>query len=619
MAGPNFPNQVVWGGPPFAAGTNPPATVGVLGRSGTTAGQPTPPNNTGVAGTSTGSYGVVGICNAFTGVYGEGSTGVAGYSTNDTGVVGRSGNAAPPPPGSAGVSGTSSIGPGVLGITSSNNGRGVQGNSTSGPGVDGTSTSSFGVQGTSRTLTGVRGRNIGGGTGVYGSSGGGGTGPYAGIGVQGFSVGVRSYGVRGVSDDWVGVVGATITGNGVEGASGSGIGGLFASNTSMGVYGRCGGFVPIPFLNNGGGVVGTSTVPGGAGVRGRHTGSDPGVAGYSGGGNGVYGEGGGTNSGVYGYCVNGTGAYGVSASGTGVQGTSTGGIGVAGVTSASVGVQGTSTHGDGVSGKSTNGDGVSGNSSNGAGVSGVSFAGPGVFGKTTGRPIDPDPGVKRVAGFFDGGLKVINGDKDFTIDHPLDPRNKYLVHTCIESSERKNVYDGVALLDRDGAVWVELPEWFEALNGDFRYQLTAVGGAAPDLHVAEEISENRFKIAGGEEGMKVCWQVTGCRRDPWAAANPFEVELEKREQERGRYLEPSVYGAPEEQRVMIVPVAEAPIAEAVAAEEQAPEPSDIDLVGPEEEHIRRINESLGSVDELRREIEELRRAESQEEAETEST
>ena len=128
----------------------------------------------------------------------------------------------------------------------------------------------------------------------------------------------------------------------------------------------------------------------------------------------------------------------------------------------------------------------------------------------------------------------------------------------------KNVYDGVARLDEDGTASVELPEWFEALNGDFRYQLTAVGGSAPDLHVAEEVSENRFKIAGGQEGMKVCWQVTGTRTDPWATANPFEVEQEKPEEERGRYLDPSLYDAPEEQRVMIEHIA------AAAEEEQHP-------------------------------------------------
>jgi hypothetical protein len=103
-----------------------------------------------------------------------------------------------------------------------------------------------------------------------------------------------------------------------------------------------------------------------------------------------------------------------------------------------------------------------------------------------------------------GGLIVAGGldirsDLSFRIDHPLAPQTGTLC-TPASSSERKNVYDGVARLNEDGAAWVELPEWFDALNGDLRYQLTAIGGAAPNLHVAEEISENRFKIAGGERG-----------------------------------------------------------------------------------------------------------------------
>jgi hypothetical protein len=197
------------------------------------------------------------------------------------------------------------------------------------------------------------------------------------------------------------------------------------------------------------------------------------------------------------------------------------------------------------------------------------------------------------------GDLTVTGNKPFKIDHPLDPQNKYLLHNVVESSERKNVYDGVAQLDEDGAAWVDLPEWFEALNGDFRYQLTAVGGPAPDLHVAEEISENRFRIAGGEGGMKVCWQLTGTRKDPWAAANRFEVEQEKPEEERGRYLHPGLYGAPEEQRVM-----RGPRVEAVEEEQRPPQPSGIDFARLEEEELRRLDEWRQIVEEQRREMEE---------------
>jgi len=304
------------------------------------------------------------------------------------------------------------------------------------------------------------------------------------------------------------------------------------------------------------------TISGGDAIRGETT-TNVGVEGISNSFRGVHGN---SNSGeaVRGDSASSTGVRGNSGSDTGVIGTGgtrfpaagiiTNGVGVVGVGTAS-GVQGTSV------------------ADRGVGVSGISETGQGVYGECRNVDLLND----RVAGFFRGSVTVV-GFKNFKMDHPLDPENRYLLHTCVESSEPKNVYDGVAQLDEDGAAWVDLPEWFEALNGDFRYQLTAVGGSAPNLHVAEEVSENRFKMAGGEEGMKVCWQVTGSRKDPWAAANPFEVEQEKREEERGRYLEPSLYDAPEEQRVLVGP----PIAAAGEKEQRPPQPSGIDFARLEE-------------------------------------
>jgi hypothetical protein len=389
------------------------------------------------------------------------------------------------------------------------------------------------------------------------------------------------------------------------------------------------------------GLRGTSST--GIAVRARSSGSGTGVYANSGTGTGMEGIGGG-GSGVVGRSDIGSGVYGTSSSSgltplpsAGVKGQNFnndgigvyGYVGVAGPGPQAVGVAGdvdaddpANPNGTGVRGRSfSNGRGVYGTSNNGVGVlanvaggiavDGISDSGVAVYGR---RKVKYDPNApNRVAGFFDGGIKVVNGNKDFQIDHPLDPQNKYLVHTCVESSERKNVYDGVARLDKEGAAWVELPEWFEALNGDFRYQLTAIGGSAPGLHVAEEVSENRFKIAGGEEGMKVCWQVTGSRKDPWAAANPFEVEQQKPEEERGRYLEPSLYDAPEEQRVMIGPIVE------TVEEAQRPPESDIDRARLEEEHRRQLDELSREEEEDRRETEELRRMEAREDAPPDST
>jgi len=93
---------------------------------------------------------------------------------------------------------------------------------------------------------------------------------------------------------------------------------------------------------------------------------------------------------------------------------------------------------------------------------------------------------------------------------------------------------------------VQMPDWFQALNRDFRYQLTAIGAPGPNLYIAEKIKDNRFKIAGGAPGMEVSWQVTGIRQDPYAQAHPIIVEEEKPADERGTYLHPELYGQPEE-------------------------------------------------------------------------
>jgi hypothetical protein len=115
----------------------------------------------------------------------------------------------------------------------------------------------------------------------------------------------------------------------------------------------------------------------------------------------------------------------------------------------------------------------------------------------------------------------------------------------VESPDMMNIYNGVVVLDGSGEAVVELPEWFGALNRDFRYQLTCIGGFAP-VYIAQKVQNNSFRIAGGQPGMEVSWQVTGIRQDAWANAHRIPVEVEKSERERGYYLHPELYGAPEE-------------------------------------------------------------------------
>ena len=155
------------------------------------------------------------------------------------------------------------------------------------------------------------------------------------------------------------------------------------------------------------------------------------------------------------------------------------------------------------------------------------------------------------AGSFDGNVFIfgdldVGGSKNFKIDHPLDPQNKYLVHAAIESSEVLNLYTGNVIIGQDGEAVVTLPNWFGALNRDFRYQLTAIGAPGQGLYIAEEIDRNQFRIAGGTPGMKVSWQVTGVRSDQRSLQHPFEAEQNKPERERGTYVAPEAFGQPEE-------------------------------------------------------------------------
>ena len=173
------------------------------------------------------------------------------------------------------------------------------------------------------------------------------------------------------------------------------------------------------------------------------------------------------------------------------------------------------------------------------------------------------------AGIFVGNVSIsgnlAKSSGSFKIDHPLDPANKYLYHSFVESPDMKNIYDGVVTLDDTGAAIVTMPDWFNALNQDFRYQLTAMGAPGPNLYIAEEISGNSFKIAGGTSGMKVSWQVTGIRHDAYANAHRIPVEQNKSAEERGTYIHPELFGKPASQGLdrQERPIEQAPAVEGV--------------------------------------------------------
>jgi hypothetical protein len=238
---------------------------------------------------------------------------------------------------------------------------------------------------------------------------------------------------------------------------------------------------------------------------------------------------------------------------TAVYATSTSGIGTYAVSGSNAAVYGYSTSDYGVDGRSFSSIGVYGQSYSSGGMWGV---GPyiGVQGNSTGSDAnrqavrgDNNGSATGYAGLFYGNTWVAGtfykNAGAFRIDHPLDPANKYLNHSFVESPDMKNLYDGVITTDAQGLATVELPAWFEALNRDFRYQLTVVGQFAQAI-IRSEIKDNRFVIQTDKPLVKVSWQVTGIRHDPYAEQHRISVEQDKPKDARGKYVYPEGYDQP---------------------------------------------------------------------------
>ncbi len=535
-------------------------TAGVLG-VGNGGGQAV-----GVLGTTTSGYGVRGVASA------SGGYGVAGLGTD-----------------SYGVTGTSASGVGTYGISTSS--YGVQGSSSSGVGVYGSSSSGYGVRGQAGSTAAVYGESssfllaLGAVTGSNTST------SASAIGVVGLTQ--NGYGVRGV---------ASGNGNGTGGVGTAGYGVFGRSDTGSGVFGytgagNVGGVAGVEGTSAGAGVGVLGTTGTGYGVRGEATGSN----GYA-----LIGVASGTNGiGVFGSATGGAAAlYGV-ASGTGragyfnqngsgstanaleVQNSSVGRTAYfnqSNTANAATALE-INSLGTGAALKITHPTAFNGGSTVGllltdpAGDHKVSVrseyiavetastgeytqiydghtsintkSSQALFAFSTGT--DPNFGAIQSlalsgarAAKFEGPVQVIGNlsksGGSFQIDHPLDPANQYLYHSFVESPDMMNVYNGNIMLDAAGEATVQLPDWFEALNRDFRYQLTPIG-AAFTPYVKEKVAGNKFRIAG-QPGAEVSWQVTGIRHDKWADANRIPVEQAKEPANQGKYLHPTLFGQP---------------------------------------------------------------------------
>jgi trimeric autotransporter adhesin len=395
---------------------------------------------------------------------------------------------------------------GIIHFTS---GQTFPGTSSAGIAVDGTSTSGTGVEGVSSTGSGVLGTTAGSTlneAGVLGKAGA----------------------VSGITNVAAGVWGDSSTQVGVEGTSKSSVGVYGQSTNSYGVNGRS---------TNSYGVFGQTDASSGvyAGVYGYSSNNLPGVKGegtYSSGGEFI----GGTNS-----TANATGGDGATIYGGGGF---YGGNGMT-VYGGQGSYSGTGIVAYGANNTDDAGDGISANGGNGPNFY---TTGSGIY--ATGGTYSGGAGY---AAYLDGDVKVTGTltaeVKDFKIDDPTDPANKYLAHTSVESSEMMDIYTGNVTTDELGLATVTLPSWFQTLNTDFRYQLTVIGGRFAQAIVSKEIDKNQFTISTNATAVKVSWQVTAVRQDAYAMSHPLVVQQTKPANELGFYMHPELYGQPKEKQI----------------------------------------------------------------------
>lgn len=192
---------------------------------------------------------------------------------------------------------------------------------------------------------------------------------------------------------------------------------------------------------------------------------------------------------------------------------------------------------------------------NGAGSSALTVNGSNNVGIGTNSPTNK----LTVAGNMNVTGSLSKGGGSFMIDHPLDPENKYLYHSFVESPDMMNIYNGNVTTGPDGYATITLPDYFEALNRDFRYQLTVID-ENDDMEVflwakvVREVKDNQFTLRSSRGSLKVSWQVTGVRKDAWAEKNRIPNSVVKVGPEKGRYLHPEAFGKSALEGVHAVPV-----------------------------------------------------------------
>lgn len=248
--------------------------------------------------------------------------------------------------------------------------------------------------------------------------------------------------------------------------------------------------------------------------------------------------------------TSGNGVFGIALSSTGFthgvwgQSNSTSGVGVRGEATAVSGAT------YGVWGQSA--------STSGFGVVGIAYSTTGATTAVYGRSDSPASTAYGVRGvepsggsghaIFASGTLAASGTKSFQIDHPLFPETHYLNHFCSEGPEPYNVYRGNVVTDSKGYATIALPDYFESINRDPTYHLTVIDDSDDFVlaKVVRKAENNQFTIRTSAPRVEVSWRVEAIRNDRYVQEYGRKSIQEKEDEIKGKYLQPELYGMPQE-------------------------------------------------------------------------
>ncbi len=141
-------------------------------------------------------------------------------------------------------------------------------------------------------------------------------------------------------------------------------------------------------------------------------------------------------------------------------------------------------------------------------------------------------GVHNVLGFHSETKSFVTASgwtKNFLINHPLDPKHKYLIHSTLEGPEVAVFYRGEAELNK-GKAKIFLPDYFEALTKKEGRTVLVTPKFEVDepisMLAASEVKEGKFFVKAIDDqnlSQPFYWEVKAIRAD----VEPLKVETMK--------------------------------------------------------------------------------------------